>query len=68
MDCQGKLQFKTMYSFDDHNSLREKKIALLELLFEDGDFGFYSGGLQIFTRRVHATMQLSAIPKELQSV
>lgn len=39
---------ETMYSFDDLNSLREKKIALLELLFEDGDFGFYSGGLSDF--------------------
>ena len=30
------------------SALREKKIALLELLFENGDFGFYSGGLSDF--------------------
>ena len=30
------------------SALREKKIALLELLFENGDFGFYSGGLSYF--------------------
>ena len=49
---------ETMYSFDDLNSLREKKIALLELLFEDGDFGFYSGGLSDFyeeSARYYAT-------------
>ena len=37
-----------LYSSDDLDALREKKIALLELLFEDGDFGFYSGGLSDF--------------------
>jgi len=34
-----------LYSSEELSALREKKIALLELLFEDGDFGFYSGEL-----------------------
>jgi hypothetical protein len=29
-----------LYSSDDLDALREKKIDLLELLFENGDFGF----------------------------
>ncbi len=37
-----------LYSSDDLDALREKKIALLELLFENGDYGFYSGGLSAF--------------------
>ena len=37
-----------LYSSDDLDALREKKIALLELLFEDGDFGFYSSWLSDF--------------------
>ena len=37
-----------LYSLDDLDALREKKIALLELLFENGDFGFYSGDLSDF--------------------
>ena len=37
-----------LYSSDELVALREKKNALLELLFEDGDFGFYSGGLSDF--------------------
>lgn len=37
-----------LYSQDELNVLREKKIALIELLFENGDFGFYSGGLSEF--------------------
>ena len=37
-----------LYSSYDMDALREKKIALLELLFEDGDFGFYSEGLSVF--------------------
>ena len=43
LDCGERL-----YSSDDLDALREKKIALLELLFEDGDFGFYSSGLSAF--------------------
>ena len=37
-----------LYSSDDLDALREKKIALLELLFEEGDYGFYSSGLSDF--------------------
>ena len=37
-----------LYSSDDLDMLREKKISLLELLFENGDFGSYSGGLSDF--------------------
>ena len=36
------------YSSNEMDLLREKKIALLELLFDDGDFGYYSGGLSSF--------------------
>ena len=39
---------KELYSSEEINALREKKIALLELLFENGDFGFYSGALSDF--------------------
>ena len=39
---------KNLYSSEEINILREKKIALVELLFENGDFGFYSGGLSDF--------------------
>ena len=37
-----------LYSPEEMAVLREKKIALLELLFENGDFGFFSGGLSDF--------------------
>lgn len=37
-----------LYSSKETAALKEKKIALLELLFENGDFGFYSGGLSCF--------------------
>ncbi len=37
-----------LYSLEEVTILRDKKIALLELLFEDGDFGFYSAGLSEF--------------------
>ena len=37
-----------IYSLKEISVLREKKIALLELLFENRDFGFYSGGLSDF--------------------
>lgn len=39
---------ENIYSPEEMSALREKKIALLELLFENGDFGFYSGGLSYF--------------------
>jgi len=47
-----------LYSSDELDALREKKIALLELLFEDGDFGFFSDGLSDFyeeSARYYAT-------------
>jgi len=49
---------ESLYSSDDLEALREKKIALLELLFEDGDFGFYSVALSVFYEekaRCHAS-------------
>ena len=36
------------YSSNEMDLLREKRIALLELLFDDGDFGYYSSGLSSF--------------------
>lgn len=48
-----------LYSSKEIASLREKKIALLELLFEDNDFGFYSAGLSDFheeSARYHASI------------
>lgn len=48
-DLNYKLDFdEKLYSSEEINALREKKIALLELLFENEDFGFYSGGLSDF--------------------
>ena len=32
---------ETVYTYDEINTLREKKIKLLELLFENGDLGYY---------------------------
>ncbi len=39
---------ESLYSEDELYALNEKKIALLELLFEDGDYGFWGGGLSSF--------------------
>jgi|GEM_PF-675526 len=39
---------ENLYSPDEMETLREKKIAILELLFENGDYGFYSGELSDF--------------------
>ena len=37
-----------LYSEDELHALNEKKIAIVELLFENGDYGFNSGGLSHF--------------------
>ncbi|MBR6557992.1 MAG: helix-turn-helix transcriptional regulator [Clostridia bacterium] len=50
---------ENLYSSEEMAILREKKIAILELLFEDGDFGFYSAGLSDFheaTARHYASL------------
>ena len=39
---------KLLYSEEELHALNEKKIAILELLFENGDYGFNSGGLSHF--------------------
>ncbi len=39
---------KSLYSPEEMAALRDKKIALLELLFEDEDYGFFSAGLSDF--------------------
>ena len=39
---------KLLYSEDELHALNEKKIAIMELLFENGDYGFCSGGLSSF--------------------
>ena len=40
-----------LYSEDELHALNEKKIALMELLFENGDYGFFCGGLSYFYER-----------------
>ena len=37
-----------LYSFEEYIALQEKKIALLELMFENSDYGYYSAGLSDF--------------------
>ncbi|MBO4422860.1 MAG: helix-turn-helix transcriptional regulator [Clostridia bacterium] len=37
-----------LYSEDELHALNEKKIAIVELLFENGDYGYNSGGLSHF--------------------
>jgi hypothetical protein len=40
-----------LYSEDELHALNEKKIALTELLLENGDYGFFCGGLSCFYER-----------------
>lgn len=58
---------ETLYTPEETVILREKKIALLELFFEDGDFGFYSAGLSAFyeeSSRYYAALDNTKIALE----
>lgn len=60
---------ENLYSAEEIALLREKKIALLELLFENGDFGFYSGELSDFyeaNARYYASV--GNLPKALEDL
>ena len=49
LDLNYKLESgELLYSKEELHALNEKKIAILELLFENGDYGFNSGGLSHF--------------------
>ncbi len=55
-----------LYSSEELSALREKKIALLELLFENGDFGFYNGELSnLYEERTRRYLSEGSIEKAL---
>jgi transcriptional regulator with XRE-family HTH domain len=58
---------ENLYSPKESAALTEKKISLLELLFENGDYGYYSRGLSEFheeSARYHASVGNTEIALE----